>query len=101
MGEVLERMDGGRRSVAVAAAIPESLLLAPPEFEGAHDPHVWFDVRLWLYALGAVEEALVASWTPPTPPATASAPRPIAASSKPWTPSCAARSRAFPPSGAC
>ena len=60
LGEVLERMDGGRRSVAVAAAIPESLLLAPAEFKGAHDPHVWFDVRLWLYALGAVEEALVA-----------------------------------------
>jgi len=60
MGEVLERMDGGRRSVAVAAAIPESLLLAPPEFKGAHDPHVWFDIRLWLYALDAVRDALVA-----------------------------------------
>lgn len=58
MGEVLERMEGGTKSRAVAAAIPESLLLAPPEFKGAHDPHVWFDVRLWLYALDAVHDAL-------------------------------------------
>lgn len=60
MGEVLEHMEGGTKSRAVAAAIPESLLLAPPEFKGAHDPHVWFDIRLWLYALDAVRDALAA-----------------------------------------
>ncbi|HEX2190025.1 MAG TPA: zinc ABC transporter substrate-binding protein, partial [Longimicrobiaceae bacterium] len=47
MGEVLEEMGGRVRSVAVAEAIPRDSLLAPPEFEGAWDPHVWFDVRLW------------------------------------------------------
>jgi manganese/zinc/iron transport system substrate-binding protein len=60
MGEVLERMDGGRKSLAVTAAIPESLLLAPPEFSGAHDPHVWFDIPLWLHAVDAVRDALIA-----------------------------------------
>jgi manganese/zinc/iron transport system substrate-binding protein len=60
MGEVIERMEGGTKSVAAAAAIPESLLLAPPEFKGAHDPHVWFDIQLWLYALNAVRDALAA-----------------------------------------
>jgi len=60
MGEVLARLDGGRAAVAVAEAIPADRLLSPPEFAGAHDPHVWFDVELWRYALDAVRDALIA-----------------------------------------
>src|ERR1043165_5980067 len=38
MGEVLEEM-GGRTTVrAVTDAIPREMLMAPPEFKGAHDP---------------------------------------------------------------
>lgn len=60
MGEVLTRLDGGRAAVAVAEAIPADRLLSPPEFAGAHDPHVWFDVEIWRYALDAVRDALIA-----------------------------------------
>ena len=28
-----------------------SRLLTPPQFQGQHDPHVWFDVELWSYAV--------------------------------------------------
>src|SRR5918994_7008024 len=45
LGEVLERLD--ERAEAVTDSIPRRRLLAPPEFEGQYDPHVWFDVRLW------------------------------------------------------
>ena len=53
MGEVLEEM-GAHHGDAVARtrAIPQDLLMAPPEY-GAHDPHVWFDVRLWACTVDA------------------------------------------------
>jgi manganese/zinc/iron transport system substrate-binding protein len=50
MTEVFEQMQ--RRSIRTAAlaegAIPDSLRIATPAFAGNYDPHVWFDVRLWI-----------------------------------------------------
>jgi manganese/zinc/iron transport system substrate-binding protein len=60
MGEVLERMSGqGVTTVAVAEVIPEGQLLQPEEFEGNYDPHVWFEVPLWIMVVEAVRDALV------------------------------------------
>jgi manganese/zinc/iron transport system substrate-binding protein len=59
MSEVLERMHGRIKTVAVADAIDKTLLLAPPEFSGAYDPHVWFDVTLWSKAVERVRDTLV------------------------------------------
>jgi len=59
MGEVFEGMAGRTRTVAVTENIPEERLLTPAEFKGAHDPHVWFDVRMWMAATRRVEQALV------------------------------------------
>lgn len=59
MAEVFERMQGRVRTVAIAHAIDKAELLAPPEFEGAFDPHVWFDVGLWAHTVDSVEEALI------------------------------------------
>ena len=61
MGEVLEQMDGRARVVAVAELIPKDNLLAPPEFEGAYDPHVWFDVRLWAMTVDTIAATLAAA----------------------------------------
>jgi manganese/zinc/iron transport system substrate-binding protein len=61
MGEVLAEMGGRVRTVAVTGAIPRERLLAPPEFEGAYDPHVWFDVGLWQIVVTAVAHALAAA----------------------------------------
>jgi len=61
LSEVLERLGDRRPVVAVTDAIDRSLLLAPPEFAGAFDPHVWFDVSLWMQALGPVRAALAAA----------------------------------------
>lgn len=58
MGEVLEEM-GDRATVrAVTRGIPQDQLLSPPEFQGAYDPHVWFDVRLWAYTVDVVAQTL-------------------------------------------
>ncbi|MBK8167371.1 MAG: zinc ABC transporter substrate-binding protein [bacterium] len=47
MGDVLAGLASRKPTLAVAEAIPVDRLIAPPEFAGAHDPHVWFDVQLW------------------------------------------------------
>ena len=59
MGEVFERMRGRIRTVAVTDAIDRSRLISPRQLEGAHDPHVWFDVGLWTRAAERVRDALV------------------------------------------
>ncbi len=59
MAEVLQRMSGQIKTVAVTNGIDRSMLLTPPEFEGAYDPHVWFDVRLWKKAVEVVRDTLV------------------------------------------
>lgn len=59
MADVLEQMQGSIRTVAVTDAIDRNLLIAPPQFEGAYDPHVWFDVTLWMKAVEKVRDTLV------------------------------------------
>jgi manganese/zinc/iron transport system substrate-binding protein len=58
MADLLEQMGGRTRTRAVTADIDRSLLLRPPEFEGAYDPHVWSDVSLWMVAVETVAAAL-------------------------------------------
>jgi manganese/zinc/iron transport system substrate-binding protein len=45
--------------VAVTDKIDPSLLNAPPEFKGNYDPHVWFDVSMWMKAAEQVQETLI------------------------------------------
>lgn len=57
---VLERMgDGDRVTVAVTDTIDRDRLLAPPEFSGSYDPHVWFDVTMWMQAVEVVRDSLI------------------------------------------
>jgi manganese/zinc/iron transport system substrate-binding protein len=58
MGDVLSKMSGDTKTVAVTDALERNLLLTPPEFEGQYDPHVWFDVTLWMKAVGRVRDVL-------------------------------------------
>jgi manganese/zinc/iron transport system substrate-binding protein len=59
MARVLERM-GERPTVAVTDGIDRDKLLTPAEFEGDYDPHVWFDVTLWMKAAEEVRDTLIA-----------------------------------------
>jgi manganese/zinc/iron transport system substrate-binding protein len=60
MGEVLEKMNEfGVTTVAVTDKIDPALLNAPPEFQGNYDPHVWFDVSMWMKAAEQVQETLI------------------------------------------
>jgi manganese/zinc/iron transport system substrate-binding protein len=59
MATVLERVGDTRKTVAVTGGIDRALLLAPPQFAGAYDPHVWFDVTMWMRAAETVRDTLV------------------------------------------
>jgi manganese/zinc/iron transport system substrate-binding protein len=59
LGDVLEKLSKRRRVVAVTDTIPRDLLLKPEQFEGNYDPHVWFDVSLWQYAVMHVRDTLI------------------------------------------
>jgi manganese/zinc/iron transport system substrate-binding protein len=60
MGEVLEQMDGrGIKTQAVTDYIDHQALQRPPEFEGQYDPHVWFDVTMWMQAVETVRDTLI------------------------------------------
>lgn len=58
MGNVLERMQGRVKTVAVTDRIDRSLLTRPAEFEGNYDPHVWFDVTMWMSAVEQIRDSL-------------------------------------------
>ena len=58
MGDVLSKMSGDTKTVAVTDGIDKVLLLSPPEFEGQYDPHLWFDVSLWMKAVENVRDSL-------------------------------------------
>jgi manganese/zinc/iron transport system substrate-binding protein len=58
MTEIFEQMARNVSTVAIAENVDPELLLAPPEFEGNYDPHIWFDVSLWLEAIRIIPEKL-------------------------------------------
>ena len=51
-------MSGNIKTVAVTDTVDRSLLLTHPEYKGQYDPHLWFDVALWMKAVGTVRDAL-------------------------------------------
>jgi manganese/zinc/iron transport system substrate-binding protein len=58
LGEVLAEMGTRTRTRAVTDVVPRERLLAPPEFEGAWDPHLWSDVSLWRLVAAGIADAL-------------------------------------------
>jgi manganese/zinc/iron transport system substrate-binding protein len=58
MGDVLEQPRAGQMTVVVTAALDEKKLRAGDGGDGPHDPHVWFDPRLWADCLPPIAAAL-------------------------------------------
>ena len=58
MADVFEKMGGSVTTVAVTDDIDRGELLNPPEFDGAYDPHVWFDVAKWMTVTEAIRDSL-------------------------------------------
>lgn len=58
MADILTKMARSRPVVAVTEEIPQGLLREPPEMAGQYDPHVWFDVSLWIRTLDPIVREL-------------------------------------------
>jgi manganese/zinc/iron transport system substrate-binding protein len=58
LAEVFERMGGQARTVAVTDGIPRDGLIASRAFGASYDPHVWFDVSLWMASTRETRDAL-------------------------------------------
>lgn len=50
--------EAGKKVYRVTELLDESQLLAPDEFEGLYDPHVWMDPAAWAKAVEAVRDKL-------------------------------------------
>lgn len=59
MDSILKQIGERKPVVAVGAAIDESLLLPWAEYADEYDPHIWFDVQLWMKAVETVRDTLV------------------------------------------
>ncbi|MEZ4677786.1 MAG: zinc ABC transporter substrate-binding protein [Caldilineaceae bacterium] len=59
MEEIFEQLASRKTVVAVAANVDESVLLPWAAYEDAFDPHIWFDVTLWMRAAETVRDTLV------------------------------------------
>lgn len=60
MGEVLHGMSGRTPVYAVSDSIEKTALISDASFGAAYDPHIWFDVGLWMHAIDTVRDALIA-----------------------------------------
>lgn len=59
MGEVLESMGERKKTVAVTDYLPREDLLDFPAYPGQYDPHVWFDVGMWIKSAEKVRDSLI------------------------------------------
>lgn len=59
MAEVLEQLGERKTVTAVAERIDPADLLDWAQYEDQYDPHVWFDVTLWMQAVEAVRDTYV------------------------------------------
>ena len=59
MAEILEQLGERKTVVAVSQGVAEGELLPWAQYADEFDPHIWFDVSLWMKAVEAVRDTLV------------------------------------------
>lgn len=59
MENIFEQLAERKTVVAVAGNLDEGVLLPWAAYEDAFDPHIWFDVTLWMRAAETVRDTLV------------------------------------------
>ncbi len=59
MTEVFEKMKSRVKTYAVADGINHEKLIIPENAKGTHDPHIWFDVSIWMDVTGYIRDKLI------------------------------------------
>lgn len=59
LGDVLDKMTGDIKAIAVTDDINTAHLLSSQDYEGQYDPHLWFDVTLWMKVVERVRDTLI------------------------------------------
>lgn len=58
MGDVLEKLNRIKPTVPIGEVIPKELLIKTNLHGGQYDPHIWFDVQLWMRTLSSIANEL-------------------------------------------
>jgi len=58
MGEVFDKLKQRKIIITAADALEQNELLNNSDFQGAYDPHLWFDVQLWRKVVGHLGKEL-------------------------------------------
>lgn len=56
--KILQKMSRNWPTIAITDGVEKSRLLPSAEIEGHYDPHIWFDVSLWMQAAQFVQHKL-------------------------------------------
>ena len=59
MADLLGNMSGDTKSFAVAESVSKESLISLSETNGQYDPHLWFDVSLWMKVVEYVRDTLI------------------------------------------
>jgi manganese/zinc/iron transport system substrate-binding protein len=59
MQGVLQQLGQHKPVIAVGTQVTADHLLDSEDYEDEHDPHIWFDVQLWMKAVEAVRDTLI------------------------------------------
>ena len=59
MSEILKKLGRQKPTIPAAESIPNEMLISAIGYEDAYDPHVWFDIRRWKYAVKSISHALI------------------------------------------
>lgn len=59
LAEVLESMNRYVPTIGLANQLERARFIASPEYETMHDPHIWFDVSIWIDIVKILRDALI------------------------------------------
>jgi manganese/zinc/iron transport system substrate-binding protein len=59
MGEIFKKMSRNKKTVAVGESAPKDELLMSETYVGQTDPHIWFDVTLWMKVVEIIRDTLI------------------------------------------
>ena len=59
MIDIFEKMIQTKPTIAISKNIPKNKLNVSPDYKNFPDPHIWFDVSLWIMATKEVTNALI------------------------------------------